>query len=85
MLLILVSAAKIHNKKIIGRRLFPFLKWSLRFLTVDATKPLVMIDVIYSRYNKENNTFFNSLRKNDVEAQVEITLKVMDRARVNCY
>ena len=39
-----------------------------------VTKPLVMIDVIYSRYNKENNTFFNSLRKNDVEAQVEITL-----------
>ena len=50
-----------------------------------VTKPLVMMDVIYSRYNKENNTFFNSLRKNDVEAQVEITLKVMDRARVNCY
>ena len=47
-----------------------------------VTKPLVMIDVIYSRYNKENNTFFNSLRKNDVEAQVEITLKVMERARV---
>ena len=37
MLLILVTAAKIHNKKIIGLRLFPFLKWSLRFLTVDAT------------------------------------------------
>ena len=37
MLLILVSAAKIHNKKIIGRRLFPFLKRSLRFLMVDAT------------------------------------------------
>ena len=50
-----------------------------------VTKPLVMMDVIYSLYNKENNTFFNSLRKNDVEAQVEITLKVMDRARVNCY
>ena len=29
--------------------------------------------------------FFNSLRKNDVEAEVEITLKVMERARVTCY
>ena len=44
-----------------------------------------MIDVIYSRYNKENKMFFNSLRKNDVEAEVEITLKVMERARVTCY
>ena len=26
-------------------------------------------------YNKANNTFFNSLRKNEVEAQVEFTLK----------
>ena len=50
-----------------------------------VTKPLVMIDVIYSRYNKENNTFFNSLRKNDVEAEVEITLKVVERGRVTCY
>ena len=50
-----------------------------------VTKPLVMIDVIYSSYNKENNTFFNSLRKNDVEAEVEITLKVVERGRVTCY
>ena len=50
-----------------------------------VTKPLVMIDVIYSRYNKENNRSFNSLGENDVEAQVEITLKVMDRAKVTCY
>ena len=35
--------------------------------------------------NKENNTFLNSLRKNDVEAQVAFTLKVMERARVRCY
>ena len=30
-----------------------------------------MIDVIY----KENNTFLNSLKKNDVEAHVEFTVK----------
>ena len=28
----------------------------------------------------EKDTFFNSLRKNDVEAQVEFKLKVMERA-----
>ena len=27
----------------------------------------------------------NSLKKNDVEAQVEFTLKVIERARVTCY
>ena len=53
------------------RSLFPFRKRSLPFLTVDANKPLVMIDVIY----KENNTFLNSLKKNDVEAHVEFTVK----------
>ena len=36
-------------------------------------------------YNKANNTFLNSPRKNDVESQVEFTLKVMERARVTCY
>ena len=36
-------------------------------------------------YNKENNTFLDSLRKNDVDAQYEFTLKVMERARVTCY
>ena len=36
-------------------------------------------------YNKANNTFLNSLRKNEVEARVEFTLKVMERARVTCY
>ena len=36
-------------------------------------------------YNKENNTFLDSLRKNDVDAQSECTLKVMERARVTCY
>ena len=36
-------------------------------------------------YNKQNNTFLKSLRKNEVEAQVEFTLKVMERARVTYY
>ena len=33
-------------------------------------------------YNKANDTFLNSLRKNEVEAQVEFTLKILERARV---
>ena len=75
-----------------GKRcLFPFRKGSLRFLPVDAT----IGNQAFSRDrcnifpglcdNKENNTFLNSLRKNDVEAQVAFTLKVMERARVRCY
>ena len=44
------------------------------------TKPLLVMDVIYSLdYNKANNTFLNSRRKSDVEAQVERTFKVMER------
>ena len=35
--------------------------------------------------NKANNTFLNSLRKNEGEAQVEFTFKIMERARVTCY
>ena len=39
------------------------------------------IDVIcYTKANK----VFGSLGKNDVEAQIEFTLKVMERARVTC-
>ena len=30
-------------------------------------------------YNKGSNTFLNSLRKKDVEGQVEFMLKVMER------
>ena len=41
-----------------------------------------MLDVIY---NKVNDTFFNSRRKNDVEGQVEFTLKVLERAKVTFY
>ena len=36
-------------------------------------------------YHKANNTFLNSVRKNNVEAQVEFTFKVMERTRVTCY
>ena len=36
-------------------------------------------------YNKASNTFLNSPRKKDVEAQVEFTIKVMGRASVTCY
>ena len=36
-------------------------------------------------YISANNTFLNSGRKNDVEAQVEFSLKVTERARVTCH
>ena len=66
----------------------PFRKGSLPFLTVDA----ITGNQAFSRvrcntfsglsYIEANNTFLNSLRRNDVEAQVEVTFKVMERARV---
>ena len=43
-----------------------------------------MVDVIYA-HNKVTNTFLNSLRKNKVKAQVEFTLKVLERDRVIYY
>ena len=73
------------------RRPFPFRKRSVPFLTVDA----IIGDQAFSRYrcnifpglsyNKESDTFLNSLKKNDVEAQVTFTSKVMETARVTCY
>ena len=36
-------------------------------------------------YIKANNMFLNNLRKNNAEAQVEFTLKSMERAGVTCY
>ena len=36
-------------------------------------------------YNKAYDTFLNSLRKDEVEAQVEFTWKIMERARVTRY
>ena len=66
---------------LLRRRLFPFHKRSLPFLTVDAT----IRKQAFSHYgcnifpglsyNMGNNTFLNSLRKNEVEAQV-LTLKI---------
>ena len=53
-----------------------------------VTKPLGMIDVTVFpglSYNKESDTFFNSLRNNKVEAQVEFTLKVMERTGLTSY
>ena len=61
------------------RILFVFRKRSLPFLTVDAT----LGNQAFSHdgcnifpglsYNKTNNTFLNSLRKSEVEAQIEFT------------
>ena len=51
-------------------------------------KPLVIIDIIFSHNkvtSKANNTFLDSLRENDVKAQVDFTFKVMERVRVNYY
>ena len=54
-----------------------------------VTSPLVMIDVIYSLGSVTTrqfyNTFLNSPRKNNVEDQVEFTLKLMERARETGY
>ena len=66
------------------RRLVRLRKRSLPFSTIDAT-----IDYqTFSRdrcnifpglsYNKANNTLLNSVKRNDVEAQVELSLKFTD-------
>ena len=70
------------------RRLFPFRKQSLPFLTVDVT--ITNQAFSHDRYNifpglsykKAKNTFSNSVRKNDVGAQVEFSLSFTKRARV---
>ena len=68
------------------RHLFPFHKRSLPFLTVDSTIGHDGCNVFLGlSYNKANNTFLNSFRTNEVEAQVEFTLKIMERDRVTCY
>ena len=67
------------------RRLFPFRKRSYYFLTVNVTigNHAFIRDRcnVFPRlsYNKANNTFLKSRRKNGVEAQVEFTFKVMER------
>ena len=74
------------------RRLFPFRKRPLLFLTDDTATGNQAFSHkrrnIYPglSYHKANNTVLNSLKKNDVEAQVvEFMFKVMERARVTCY
>ena len=90
--LLSLSAARDLKFRSERRGLFPFRKRSLPFLTVDAT-----IDNQGFRHdgcniffglscNKANYTFLNSFRKNEVETQVEFTLKIMEKAsRVTCY
>ena len=64
------------------RFLFPFRKRSLPFLTVNATIGNQAFSHDSSNiflglsYNKTNNTFLNTLRKNDIEVKVEFTLKI---------
>ena len=75
------------------RRLFPFRKRPLLFLTDDTTignqavshKTRNIFPGLSYHKATANNTFLNSLKKNDVEAQVEFMFKVMERARVTCY
>ena len=53
-----------------------------------VTKPLVMIDgSIFPglSYKEAKNTFSNSVRKNDVGAQVEFALKFTKGPRVTRY
>ena len=66
------------------RLIFPFPKRSLPFLMVDAiigyqalSHDRCNIFLGLNSYNWANNTFLNSLRKNDVEAQVEFMFKAM--------
>ena len=73
------------------RRLFPFRKRSLPFLTVDA----IFGNQAFSRgrrnigsginYNEVTETFLNSLRKNKVYAQVKVTFETRERAMVTYY
>ena len=71
---------------------FPFVKRPLLFLTDDTATGNQAFS--HKRrnifpglsYHKASNTVLNSLKKNDVEAQVvEFMFKVMERARVTCY
>ena len=77
------------------RSLFPFRKRSSPFLTVDVTisDQAFLSSHNHDRcnifpglsYKKEKNTFSNSVKKNDVGAQVEFSLKFTKRTRVTCY
>ena len=75
------------------RSLFPFRKRSLPFLTVGVTTSNQAFLSSHDRcnifpglsYKKAKNMFSNSVKKNDVGAQVEFSLKCTKRARVTCY
>ena len=62
--------------------LFPFRKRSLPFLTVEtrigtqAFRHHGFRIYLGLNYNKANNTFLNSLRKNDAEAKLNFRLKL---------
>ena len=65
--------------------------WGLKGLTLDTTignqrfrhdRCNIFLGL---SYNKANNTFLNSRRKNDVGNEVEFTSKVMERTSVTCY
>ena len=87
------SAAKFFSRSAARRRRcpFPFCKRSLPFLTVDA----IFGNQAFSRgrcnicsglnYNEVTETFVNSLRKNEVSAQVKFTFEIRERARVIYY
>ena len=68
----------IFTRSRLARTTVPEEKWG-------TTRSLDVLYIPGLNYNKANNTFLISLTKNDVEAQVELTLKVMERARVTCY
>ena len=66
------------------RRLFRLRKRSLPFVTIDATIDYQTFShdrcniFPWVSYNKTNNTLLNSVKRNDVEAQVELSLKFTD-------
>ena len=79
-LLLLSSSAwgDFHARSRFALSTVPEEKWG-------TTRSLDVLHIPGLNYIKANNTFLNSLRKDDVEAQVEFTLKVMERAKVTCY
>ena len=66
------------------RRLVCLRKRSLPFLTIDATIDYQTCSLDRCNifpglsYNKTNNTLLNSVKRNDVEAQVELSFKFTD-------
>ena len=74
----LLAWGDFHARSPFARSTVPEEKWG-------TTRSLDVLYIPGLNYNKANKTFLNSLRKNDVEAQVEFTLKVMEKAKVTCY